>query len=95
MDNQVLIEIEQLQANPYQPRQTEDAQAVQEIAANILSVWADDQQNISLVLDKYICREKQGVWVKVERNDRPVEIFASQMPWIVNGFQLAQREEMA
>lgn len=48
-------------------------------------VWVDDQHNIKLVLDKYICREKQGVWVKVERNDRPVEVTAAQMPLIVMG----------
>lgn len=36
--------------------------------------WKDDQQNIRLVLDKYVCRTRQGVLVKISRNLRPVEI---------------------
>jgi Holliday junction resolvase RusA-like endonuclease len=39
-------------------------------------VWYDDQQNVRLVLDKYICRAKQGVYVEVAPNDRPLEIDA-------------------
>jgi crossover junction endodeoxyribonuclease RusA len=42
-------------------------------------VWVDDQQNIRLVLDKYICRQRQGVLVKIYPNHRPLEITAEQM----------------
>ena len=42
-------------------------------------VWVDDQQNIRLVLDKYICRQRQGVLVKIFPNKRPLEITAEQM----------------
>jgi Holliday junction resolvase RusA-like endonuclease len=42
-------------------------------------VWKDDQQNIRLVIDKYICREKQGVLVIVKTTDRQVEISRDQM----------------
>lgn len=41
-------------------------------------VWQDDQQNIRLVVDKYVCRTRQGVLVKVEPNDRPLEIDQSE-----------------
>jgi len=37
-------------------------------------VWEDDRQNIRLVIDKYICRRRQGVLVKVLPNDRALEI---------------------
>ena len=37
-------------------------------------LWTDDQDNIRLVLDKYICRTKQGVLVRVMENTRPLEI---------------------
>jgi Holliday junction resolvase RusA-like endonuclease len=37
-------------------------------------VWQDDQQNIRLVLDKYVCRSRQGVLVKIQPNPRRVEI---------------------
>lgn len=36
--------------------------------------WLDDQQNISLKLDKYVCRTRQGVLVHIEENSRPIEI---------------------
>lgn len=58
-------------------------------------VWKDDKKNITLVLDKYICREKQGVFVKVERNDRPVEVTAAQMTLIVMGVWLPVLEMQA
>ena len=37
-------------------------------------VWEDDQQNVRLILDKYICRAKQGVFVQVSKNERLLEI---------------------
>lgn len=37
-------------------------------------VWKDDKQNIRLVLEKFVCREKQGVFVQVEENNRPLEV---------------------
>jgi len=37
-------------------------------------LWTDDQDNVRLVLDKYICRTKQGVLVRVMENTRQVEI---------------------
>lgn len=42
-------------------------------------VWEDDQQNIRLVLDKYICRQRQGVLVKISKNDRQLEISEAEM----------------
>ena len=42
-------------------------------------LWADDRHNIRLVLDKYICRTKQGVLVRVIENTRPVEISEPEM----------------
>jgi Holliday junction resolvase RusA-like endonuclease len=38
-------------------------------------VWGDDKQNVCLVLRKYICRDRQGVLVQVEPNDRPIEVW--------------------
>jgi hypothetical protein len=32
------------------------------------------KQNVRLILDKYICRAKQGVFVQVSKNERPLEI---------------------
>jgi Holliday junction resolvase RusA-like endonuclease len=37
-------------------------------------LWVDDQHNIRLILDKYICRTKQGVFVRLIENTRPLEI---------------------
>jgi Holliday junction resolvase RusA-like endonuclease len=37
-------------------------------------VWEDDQHNIRLVLEKYICRQRQGVLVNVTSCDRDLEI---------------------
>lgn len=45
--------------------------------------WKDDQQNISLHLEKYVCRTRQGVLVKIEENYRPVEISEEEMNDIV------------
>ena len=42
-------------------------------------VWEDDHRNIRLVLDKYICRQRQGVLVKISKNDRPIEISEDEM----------------
>lgn len=64
------------------------SKAVQDGLNNV--VWKDDQQNISLVLDKYICREKQGVLVKVEENVRPIEIDLEQMQVLVLAGELEQ-----
>ena len=52
-------------------------------------VWIDDKQSIRGVVDKYVCREKPGVFVRVESNDRPVEVSAAQIPLIVNGMMEA------
>ena len=52
-------------------------------------VWRDDQQNISLVPDKYVCRSRQGVLVKVTRNERKVEISEDQMKVIIEEAGLA------
>lgn len=46
-------------------------------------VWKDDQQNIRLVVEKYICRERQGVLVKIKQNPRPVEISLEQMQHLI------------
>lgn len=37
-------------------------------------VWVDDQQNVRLILDKYICRAKQGVYVEVTPCERVLEV---------------------
>ena len=42
-------------------------------------VWADDQHNVRLILDKYICRSKQGVLVRVFENNRSIEITEPEM----------------
>lgn len=41
--------------------------------------WTDDQQNITLIVHKYICRERQGVLVKISENDRKVEVSLKEM----------------
>jgi len=41
--------------------------------------WLDDQQNIRLVLDKYVCRQHQGVLVKISENCRATEISEDEM----------------
>lgn len=41
--------------------------------------WLDDQQNITLIIHKYICEERQGVLVQISQNDRPVEISVEQL----------------
>jgi Holliday junction resolvase RusA-like endonuclease len=48
------------------------AKCVQDGLNNI--AWNDDQQNVRLVLNKYVCRAKQGVFVKITPNNRPIEI---------------------
>lgn len=42
-------------------------------------VYKDDRSNIRVVIEKYICRERHGVLVKVSENWRPVEISKLQM----------------
>lgn len=37
-------------------------------------VYVDDKQNIRLVIDKFVCRTRQGVFVHISPNRRPVEI---------------------
>ncbi len=64
------------------------SKAVQDGLNNI--TWKDDQQNIRLVLDKYICREYQGVLVKIEPNNRTVEIDAEEMKVLILGAELEQ-----
>lgn len=64
------------------------SKAVQDGLNNI--AWKDDQQNIRLVLDKYICRERQGVLVKIEPNSRPVEIDMEEMTVLILGAELEQ-----
>lgn len=46
-------------------------------------VWRDDQQNIRLVLDKYVCRTRQGVLVRVQPNPRRIEINEREMNEII------------
>lgn len=41
-------------------------------------VWKDDQQNIDLVIHKYVCRTLQGVLIKVCENDRALEVTKSE-----------------
>jgi Holliday junction resolvase RusA-like endonuclease len=48
-------------------------------------VWEDDQQNVRLILDKYICRAKQGVFVQVSKNERPLEISEELLSECVGG----------
>jgi Holliday junction resolvase RusA-like endonuclease len=49
--------------------------------------WKDDQQNIDLILHKYVCRTRQGVLVKITENERPVEIGETEMNDMI-GLQL-------
>lgn len=42
-------------------------------------LWHDDKDNVRLILDKYICRTKQGVLVRVIETDRPLEITEQDM----------------
>lgn len=37
-------------------------------------VYKDDQYNVRLVVDKYICRARQGVYVTVDPCARPLEV---------------------
>lgn len=37
-------------------------------------VWEDDQQNVRLIVDKYICRARQGVYVEVTPCERALEV---------------------
>lgn len=53
------------------------SKAVQDGLNNI--AWIDDQQNISLTLNKYVCRECQGVLVKITPNPRSVEVSLREM----------------
>jgi Holliday junction resolvase RusA-like endonuclease len=46
-------------------------------------VWEDDQHNVRLVLDKYICRERQGVLIHITENDRDLEISLKTMENII------------
>lgn len=53
------------------------SKAVQDGLNGVL--WVDDQQNIRLVLDKYVCRQRQGVLVKISTNERALEISEEEM----------------
>jgi len=53
------------------------SKAVQDGLNNV--AWIDDRQNITLILNKYICRERQGVLVKINSNERRVEITLQEM----------------
>jgi Holliday junction resolvase RusA-like endonuclease len=46
-------------------------------------VWQDDQHNVRLVLDKYICRQRQGVLIHITENDRDLEISLKTMENII------------
>ena len=46
--------------------------------------WLDDQQNITLIIHKYICREQQGVLVKIKENDRKAEVSLEEMKSIID-----------
>ena len=37
-------------------------------------VWQDDRQNVRMILDKYICRAKQGIFVQVTPCERALEV---------------------
>jgi Holliday junction resolvase RusA-like endonuclease len=58
------------------------SKAVQDGLNNV--VWLDDQQNITLTLNKYVCRERQGVLVKIAENQRPVEVTLEQMKSMID-----------
>jgi len=47
--------------------------------------WKDDQQNISLILNKYVCVDSQGVLVKISENSRPLEISLEDMNSMISG----------
>lgn len=47
------------------------------------AAWVDDRQNISLTLKKYVCRERQGVLVKVTKNLRPLDVSLEQMKHMI------------
>lgn len=53
------------------------SKAVQDGLNNV--AWLDDQQNITLTLNKYVCRECQGVLVTIKPNPRAVEITLGEM----------------
>jgi len=46
--------------------------------------WIDDQQNITLIIHKYICRECQGVLVKIKENDRKAEVSLKEMKSMID-----------
>jgi Holliday junction resolvase RusA-like endonuclease len=58
------------------------SKAVQDGLNNV--VWLDDQQNITLTLNKYVCRERQGVLVKIAESQRPVEVTLEQMKSMID-----------
>jgi Holliday junction resolvase RusA-like endonuclease len=64
------------------------SKAVQDGLNNI--AWIDDQQNISLTLNKYVCRERQGVLVKISQNLRPVEVGLEQMKSMIDLARLSK-----
>ena len=58
------------------------SKAVQDGLNNI--AWIDDQQNISLTLNKYVCRESQGVLVQIKKDPRPVEVSLEEMKSMID-----------
>ena len=42
-------------------------------------IFEDDRQVISLIIHKYVCRERQGVLVRIRPNLRPIEASLHQM----------------
>jgi Holliday junction resolvase RusA-like endonuclease len=58
------------------------SKAVQDGLNNL--TWLDDQQNITLILNKYICREQQGVLVKIKESDRKVEVTLEEMKSMID-----------
>ena len=57
------------------------SKAVQDGLNNI--TWIDDQQNITLIIHKYICRERPGVLVQIKKDDRPTEVTEKQQQDII------------
>lgn len=46
--------------------------------------WIDDKQNITLMLNKYVCRERQGVLVKIVETPWNIEISLERLKHIIS-----------
>ena len=56
--------------------------------------WLDDQQNVDLIIHKFICRERQGVLVEIKPNDRKVEVSLEEMKQMIDLAQYGLKHQM-